>query len=788
MRYLLVLFLLLAPLARAAQGDFLGAAVADNGWQLHLYYDGLQTNGTFIYGFGASNNVTGNERCVLTFDSQGFDTNANVVVVPRTNYGTMRVRFPTPNEANPDVTTNAGITLLKLSLAKPITAGDSNILVTVASGLYTDPDAVPSGAATAQEVTNNSTLFYPKAQGNWLQPGNNQWTNSGTMLAFGYQQLADDSPYHTNGQPLACVKFVYRGATSGETVTNSVARMVLHSGAMVHPASRFGVYSNSIAMTAFTQGENIRCDVFFYPQIGTVTEVDHTWSDTYTFPTPRLISQTNVCDKNGTYGGWTAMVGPGGNNTTGRARRAADVYNSDDLYANAGEWFATIAGANDRIAESNNVYSLPTHDDSGGGVIHVNSNNVAYAGSTVTKSGKPWAMVRVVNSAGTNVAIMNDTGTDDLNDRVWIVGNPNGGSMVISNTGAQVPFSSCEQLVFENVVINSTGLGPFQATTMWVIDSLITNMAQGLRPQGNGNHNWLVRGCNLTGFNNAALPFLFVGNYHPANAGSNYTLITDLSGQTSATADGMIWYNNALFGLQANASVLNIGKNRSITNFTHLQAVYEATTNSITGGAASLTYDFGSTVGFHYTNKVSAHITAAGARDFIDYLDSGSVNYHRVWSSYINCFFEEPGVKTDVFGTPSANRVGNWMTVWGSGSSGNLSAQTFAISISFTWEFPGLYSVNYDAGQHPSNPQFLGPQRYDGIMFSRPGNGDYRTHRTAPQNQFSANLKWQLPFDLNGRPRTRQNNAPGAYVMPPEVTLSPSVTTTLSGGTTTITQ
>lgn len=795
MKWLLAFIAMLTVSARAAQGDYLGAQVADNGWQLWLYFESLQTNGTFVYGLGPSNNVTGNEKVVVAFRSQGFRPGGSPTTYWRTNYGTMRVRFPTPSQAFPDVSTNAlAETLVKVALAEPICIGDSNLVLNLGGGFYTDPNAAANLAAADMPVTNNSTLLYPKASGNWLYPGNNQWTNTGSVRAFGYQQLAGSvTDDHTNGQPLACAYFVYRGATSGFTVTNVETRLVLHSGTLSHPASRFGNYSNSVPMTGFTHGEAIRCDIFLVPQVGTTNEIATTWNNTHTYPTPRLISITNLCDKDGTYGGQVAMWGPGGSGAGGVVRRFADplaaaTYN--DRFATPSEWFATAAQCNDAIAATNNLHALPTHDDSGGGYIYSVSNTFSLFGSTVTKSGKPLASVTLVNHPSFNVAVNGDTGSDDLNDRVRILKHPDGGSFTVASTTTQIPFSGMEQLILQGVTLDSTGTGPLQSTVMWLVDCVVTNFTQGLRPVGNGNHNFLITGCNLTGFDRVIMPYLFVGNYHASGHGSNYTLVSDLSGQAAAQPDGMIWYNYMLMGLQNNSSVLMIGKNCSISNsFVNIQGIAEAVTNSITaGGAVSLTFDFGSTIGFNYTNKVTAYFAAVGARDFIDYLDIGTVNYFRIWSTYINDYFDEPGVKTDIFGTPSANRVGNWMTVWGSGSMGNLNAQTFGISISFTWEFPGLGSLNYLSQQAPTLAQFYDSQRYDGTKSFFPGNGIYRTLMRAPQNGNRRTFRWQLPFDIAGEARTRANNGTGPYVIHGQTTIGPGTPTVVdaSGGTTTL--
>src|SRR6188474_2234517 len=80
-----LLILLLPLLARADT-----AAVESNGWVVRYVLTGHSiTNGTFQWGFGASNNlVTSTQSVVMTLVSQGFTTNATATTRSRTLYGT----------------------------------------------------------------------------------------------------------------------------------------------------------------------------------------------------------------------------------------------------------------------------------------------------------------------------------------------------------------------------------------------------------------------------------------------------------------------------------------------------------------------------------------------------------------------------------------------------------------------------------------------------------------------------------------------------------------------------
>ena len=69
-----------------------GVAVRSDGWSADVYISGLNTNGTYSYGLGSNNALTGAERLRIALTSQGFDDSGASTTVPRTVVGTKRVR------------------------------------------------------------------------------------------------------------------------------------------------------------------------------------------------------------------------------------------------------------------------------------------------------------------------------------------------------------------------------------------------------------------------------------------------------------------------------------------------------------------------------------------------------------------------------------------------------------------------------------------------------------------------------------------------------------------------
>lgn len=143
--------------------------------------------------------------------------------------------------------------------------------LTAASG-WASSGGNNSNAAAAVTVTNNSTLDYPVAFGQWDFVGG-QMTATRTKTAYRLAAFAWD------GFGVACVRFNAVGGTSSVDTEEYVSKQtrVLRSG-----SSKYGwsYRSSEISLTPYTQGETITGRVRIYPKVGDANSVYDTNGNT----------------------------------------------------------------------------------------------------------------------------------------------------------------------------------------------------------------------------------------------------------------------------------------------------------------------------------------------------------------------------------------------------------------------------------------------------------------------------------------------------------------------------
>src|SRR5574343_702790 len=144
-----------------ATGDVVGGEVLTNGWVLRLAISGYDTNGQFSFGWQTNN--TGTPKLSLSVLSQGFTTNGDATTRTRTLYGTKQLRFPygTNGQSTANyisaMTNVSGTLFIDIALTEYVYSGDSNLVGTIASGLYSN-----NAANASFTVTNSSLQTYPK--------------------------------------------------------------------------------------------------------------------------------------------------------------------------------------------------------------------------------------------------------------------------------------------------------------------------------------------------------------------------------------------------------------------------------------------------------------------------------------------------------------------------------------------------------------------------------------------------------------------------------------------------
>lgn len=729
-----------------ADPDLTGFEIETNGWVCKVWVSELSSNSMFFNGM-LTNNVTSHTNGLrLTLVSMGFDGEGNATTVGRTIYGTKLLRLVTPSNTTNDIQTNAGVgSVFRVALSDWVYDLDSNITARVWFQAFQDTNSgVFCLGGSGFTVTNSSIIPYPKVIANWTWPGWNRETNSSIRLrAVGFHTSA------RQGRPLVAMKFIGTDE-SGDAVTNVQSEMVIDRTLPdIFPT---GEYVGDIAQAAFTQGDRIRCDFIAYPWMGDANSVMDTTLNTYVAPRPTSI--TNLCDKTNGWSQWIAVIG-----SAGAAPRVTNVHPS---LVNSAHYFGSWAAGNDQLAASN--WLSHGHATSGGSYLYAQNGIVNFSGATVGSNLVPRCWTTLRPFPGHAVSLTNDTGTDDLNDRVKIDGSFEGGTIRLAFPGTTIPFSSCQKLWLNQCTIDSPGLGPFQANEMWATHCNITNLVQGLRASSILNNEWFnVRGCNLDGFNHTLLVQMTIGNKHPNTNGPDYRVVFDLVGQGTGH-DFQICYNNFFGGMTVGGGSegLDAGTRAFVVSngFALVQNVIERT-----GAAASPAAQIASIGSLASTNILIWHNLILGER-IADMGSSGSETalvWRDQWSSKNNVF-DLTGFKKDYDTPTDADRIGNWTVMNQVNGKGNIfvECRVNVAAGTFAPEFNGLDGIRpFGQGTNTINyPRFTDRKAYDGGGAVTAGGGNYRLLSDAPG--WGLVSDWLIRFDMEGLHRGRIDS-PGAY-------------------------
>lgn len=744
-RVLLAAVLLALPL-RAATGDSVSSIIHPNGWWFMHAVSGLLTNGTFANGLGTNSTPLGNEKITFTVGCPGFTSAGISNWQSRTSWFGARIRFPYPSDAFAMQYTNGGGTTTNyLSMSRSVYAGDT-VTVNGLSGYYTqggNPNNAFSGA-----VNNLSTRTYSPPIANWTWPGGMLVGNTMRLRMVAFHADADDQD--GSDQPVACVKFIVTGATSGVKVTNVVTSMSVDTdfnnnapfwnrygrGLNMNP----GEYIADVDCSGFTPLERLRCDFEVYPHRGT-NYFATSWN-TFTGLTAMPTSITNLYDPNDAYSQVYAVVASGGSDTAGRPDFGAA---RDPSTIPSGEYYATIAGANNMCAASNNTYY--GHNDSGGVWIYVKNGIVDFAGGTATATAVPASWVKILPYPGESVTLTGTTGGNDLNDMVAFDGI---GFDIASGT----MMNTMGRLWVHNApVMTAASTQPWTTVTnVWITNSKIQSWNPGLRAAtALSGSEWSLRGCDLNGYDENAAPYLAIANVHPNTNGYEYNFSCTRPGQASSTAGFTILYNNYLGGSESGNATIDYG-----SDFTNPNGSVVANNTLIfaTNNSTFSVLTFCTTATLQYTNMIYWHNTHLGGRCTFGYNDSGTAAAWRVgWSVKANVW-SALGLKTDTFGTPSGNRVGNWELMWNANWSHNMRGEIYPYgSNDFPPEFPGVYSYSQTNVGGLIPPAFyLYPDDQSNWGTNQPapaGGGDYTPLPNHGVNQIVNPTI--LPFDALGR-------------------------------------
>ena len=741
-----------------ADGDITSVEIGTGGWYADITIEGLASGGTYATRLGLGENYdpsTGSPLITFTVTSLGFDDAGAATTRERTIYATKPVRKPYPDQASMEETEAGGNVTVRVALSDYIYAKDqsgtgnsgTDVSFTILSGFYTESTVENNGATGT--ATNSSTAAYQKVVGNWSWPGYELIPEDGLVArCVCFHRHARD------GKPVACVIFEDSEGANTESVT--VTEMAIDD--TMEDAVPVVEYFGTPPVTSLTQGAVVTRNFRAYPWIGDDDSVLDT-SDGTAAPTPLFGPQKLLCNKTGEFERSFAKVDPvNGNDTSGQ------VYDEATYDYGTADAFATLSEAASQIAAFNNTnYS---RNNVGGGVIETVAGSYAWLGASNTYGTTPNTWITIRPGTGVTRAdfiIGSASGNGDISDRIKVE------NATITVTTVNT-FTNIAAIWFHKCDFNTTGTGLFNTTAGvgYFTQGLVRKLSQGLRPFS--TNNWspaLVRGNDLTGFAHSILCYTVLGNKRTtAYAGSSTLLVSEINGMTGPYPDNCVIAYNELYGFDLSSfDMVTVGAFGGRTHgLAFVQNVLEVATSN---GTPNLMFTAAGELVATNTpqdNIMVWHNTVLGARCGTAYNSSGSTVKHRRYWSWKNNFHDSYGIKSDTFNDPGedGDRTGNWPVLYGVGSSGNIDAETDGTGTdgAFPCEVYGLKSIQLDGDTSTSDyAGFVDRQSFDGAS-NGSGDGDYNTDEDSPLRDFPIDLL--IPYDLQGRERTGNNNDTGA--------------------------
>mgnify|MGYP001000765761 CR=1 FL=1 len=753
MKRIFLALLIAAPLRMlAANGDITGVTVRSDGWSADVYISGLGTNGSYSYGLGSNNALTGSEKLRIALTSQGFDDTGTVTTVPRIVVGTKRVRKPYPDDLAGDETLDAGVLRVRIALSDYVYSADSNLTATLVAGLYSQ-GGTNSAASSSVTVTNSSTVAYPKPIANWSWPGW-QLLNTTTDL-----RVVAFHRHGQSGRPVRAVKFTLIGGGLTNTAISTRPEIVAGAGDAV-PVQE---YVGRVDTSGFTNGTIVTTHFAAYPWIGDAASVLDTSDAVNGNPTPLYARQTNVVDRLGTYGYAVAVVATNGNDSTGVATTRALFSTNSPPAA-----FLTINKAAKAIQGTNNTLYGRNQAE---GIIYVHAGDYSWAGSANSVSGTGYTWLEVKPYPGESTRLWNITNA--VSDKH--VGAATRTKVVGASITSPilVTFDVTDNLWVDDCYINSTAGALFYQVNDWRITrSTIQSMSQGIRPYSTENMPpCLIRGNVISNLSAISLVYTVLGNYSAAANSSGATWSDWFANQGPPMSVPIFAFNYLVRGTNNQAAALTIGQGRTNTVGAAIVCNVFEQAGTVTQPAMQVAADGATATSQTVDNVTLWHNTATGQRVNLAYCDTTTATPSRsLWSMRGN-LFEDGNIKTDTFTIGNGARIGNWPAVWGVGSSGNAWAENFSAGAagSFGPEFIGLnsYLPTTTAGTPIGSGtnavtwiRFVDRQSYIGTGGSAAaGFGNYRLLSDSPV--IGRESDWAIPFDLFGNARG-QSDPPGA--------------------------
>lgn len=629
-----------------ATGDILSVTARADGWSADVKIEGFTTGATYNFG---TPGATGTSKFYINVTSEGYDATGSLGTIARVVYGTKAVRKPYPDHATIDETVDGSDIIVRVALSESIYNDDtiSGVVVAAAWATNTGGGAQTSNAYSGSG-TSSSTLDYPVAFGQWdIVAG--VCTKERVKADF----IVAVNAFHGHG--IACVKITATGGTSShsETATVTTQTATQRSATGLYMSA----YQTTIPISGFTQGETITLRHQIYPLVGDADSIqDTTGRTTAANECLGWNAATLICDKNNALDSIKYVNSSTGNDSTGDG--------------SSGNPWATIAKA---------------YLTSGVNIVKLMGTGLTYTMGTsgTRRTTSEWVIIEP-DTGATPTIQLTTTKTYRL-ERLCFRNLP----ITLASTGSWLDGETLNFVWFDLCTFNNT-VGT--ATTGPVYRSLcsyITNC------DGDGNE-WQLSASFSTSHVAVQMDGVAFDAIDASTANAKFRCVCSTNqrfaqnstSNPSGAQNGAIFCNNTTLDFSSTSNkILELGTLANITNLAICGNVFEKT-----GTTSPSVHIFGDNCAFTGTHVIFSHNTvvgvASGCRVNQFYNDIGTTSYDHKHVFETANHLQEANVKTDTFGTPNTNRVGNWDQLYGV----NFADNNFddASSSGFLQEFPGV--------------------------------------------------------------------------------------------------
>lgn len=541
MRVLIIICLLcLAPFARGATGEILGASITTNSC-LDVYVENFPTNTTFNNGLINWTNIIGTNSVwyqrpsttnglTLTMDAYGF-RNGEPVWRRITRYGTIIGPKPYPNHAQSDIVTNLGtpnITKIRVFLNDYVFTNTitSNIAVTITTNAFKDGSTFCLGA-TDFPVTNLSTLPSPPVAGWFTVPG---WTDE--TNANMYPTVFAEAAYGVDS-----VRVLAWTGSAGST--NLVYRPNINRS-LTNRGKLWPDYQATLPQSPFTAGDTPRIDFEVYPIIGERFSTLSNWLAGH-HPLPSSI--TNLCNKSGTLNTNFAVVSVSGSDATGVPTNGISP---TDI--NSAHEFASVPRAVQALLASNSWF---------GGIVYVRQGQTNVGGSTPVFANVAQSRVILKPFPGETFRIETNTSSGTSRSLASLLSVENC-DFYVDGTN-HIIWDNQERIHLKNCTVDFRGHALRASSSsddciIFAEGCWINRAGGGLVKNAGEDLAWNLYGCDLNGFTNTWLVYVGLGNWHTNRAGTNMLVVNAAVSNLQFPPINQLFAYNQLLGLYGSAT------------------------------------------------------------------------------------------------------------------------------------------------------------------------------------------------------------------------------------------